>query len=89
MSRYNPSVMADPRAALAETMTRLYCHTAMQRLEIAARNVLSAVCQGDMLAATLAGLRRTAKHQPVDTVALRRQVADAVIEQEAWPFRLW
>ena len=73
------------KAEIGGLMTRLFCNDAMHRLEIRARDVLAAVCEGDVLTTTLSGLRRTVKHQPVNTVALRRQVADVVIEKEAWP----
>ena len=73
------------KAEIGGLMTRLFCNDAMHRLEIRARDVLAAVCEGDVLTTTLSGLRRTVKHQPVNTVALRRQVADVLIEKEAWP----
>jgi alkylation response protein AidB-like acyl-CoA dehydrogenase len=73
------------KAELAGKMTRLFCNEALHRLEMRARDVLSAVCEGDVLTTTLSGLRRTVKHVPVNTVALRREVADAIIENEAWP----
>jgi alkylation response protein AidB-like acyl-CoA dehydrogenase len=73
------------KAELAGLMTRLFCNDALHRLEIRARDVLSAVCEGDVLTTTLSGLRRTVKHTPVNTVTLRRRIADAVIEKEAWP----
>jgi alkylation response protein AidB-like acyl-CoA dehydrogenase len=73
------------KAELAGKMTALFCNDALHRLEIRARDVLAAVCEGDTLATILSGLRRTVKHQPVNTVGLRREIADAVIEKEAWP----
>jgi len=73
------------KAELAGKMTALFCNEALHRLEIRARDVLAAVCEGDTLATILSGLRRTVKHQPVNTVALRREIADAVIEKESWP----
>jgi alkylation response protein AidB-like acyl-CoA dehydrogenase len=76
---------AAEKAAIAGKMTALFCNEAMHRLEIHARDVLAAVSEGDTLATVLSGLRRTVKHQPLNTVALRREVADVVIEQEAWP----
>jgi hypothetical protein len=39
-----------------------------------------------MLRTLLAALRRVMKVTPVNTVALRRRVADAVIERKAYPF---
>ena len=73
------------KAELAGKMTALFCNDALHRLEIRARDVLAAVCEGDTLATILSGLRRTVKHQPVNTVGLRREIADVVIEKEAWP----
>jgi hypothetical protein len=74
------------KAELAGLMTRLFCNDALSRMEFRAREVLSAVCEGDVLTTTLSGLRRTVKHQPLNTVALRREIADVVIDKEAWPF---
>jgi hypothetical protein len=44
------------------------------------------MAEGDTLRTLLAALRRLVKVTPVDTVALRRQIADAVIERKAYPF---
>jgi len=75
----------DERTRAAALFTRLFCFEAIKRIEMAARDVLAAVCQGDTLQMTLAGLRRTVKHAPADTVALRRQAAGLVLDAEAWP----
>jgi len=73
------------KAEMAGLMTRLVCNDALHRLEIRAREVLAATCEGDVLTTTLSALRRTVKQQPVNTVALRRQIADVVIDKEAMP----
>ena len=39
-----------------------------------------------MLTTGMAGLRRLLKHDPLNTVALRRELADVMIEKEQWPF---
>jgi hypothetical protein len=31
-------------------------------------------------------LRRFAKHSPIDTIGIRRRVADAVLAQDRYPF---
>jgi alkylation response protein AidB-like acyl-CoA dehydrogenase len=59
------------------------------RIEIAARTALAAMTEGDMLRTLLAALRRVLKITtvtPVNTVALRRRVADAVTGQKGYPF---
>ena len=56
------------------------------RVEVAARQALAAVTEGDMLRTLLAALRRLVKPAPVNTVALRRRVADAVNASRGYPF---
>jgi alkylation response protein AidB-like acyl-CoA dehydrogenase len=56
------------------------------RVEIAARQTLAAMAEGDTLRTLLAALRRFLKITPVNTVALRRRVADAVVTQKRYPF---
>ena len=52
----------------------------MQKIEAAARKVIAAVAEGDMLRTQLAILRRLGKYDPVDTIALRRKIAGRVQE---------
>jgi alkylation response protein AidB-like acyl-CoA dehydrogenase len=56
------------------------------RVELAARQALAAMAEGDMLRTLLAALRRVMKVAPVNTVALRRRIADAVAGQKGYPF---
>lgn len=56
------------------------------RVEIGARTALAAMAEGDTLRTLLAALRRLLKVTPVNTVALRRQVAEAVLARKAYPF---
>jgi len=42
--------------------------------------VIAAVAEGDMLRTQMAIVRRLAKHEPVDTIALGRQIARHVID---------
>jgi len=67
-------------AALPIAMARIYADKAMSTIELSARKVISAAAEGDMLRTQLTILRRLAKHDPADTIALRRQVARAVIQ---------
>lgn len=75
-----------PVAALMADATRAYTYDAMDRVEKEARTALAAISEGDMLATHLAALRRFAKHSPVDTIAIRRRVAEAVLAQDRHPF---
>ena len=74
-----------PHAALAADMTRLYATTAFHTIESAARQVIAAVAEGDMLRTQLAIFRRLVKHEPADTIALSRTIARAAIEAGRYP----
>jgi butyryl-CoA dehydrogenase len=68
-------------ASLPIAMTRVYLSQAMEKIEVAARKVIAAVADGDMLRTQLAILRRLAKHEPFNTIELRQQIAQKVIER--------
>jgi alkylation response protein AidB-like acyl-CoA dehydrogenase len=74
-----------PEASLAADMTRLYSATAFHTIESAARQVIAAVAEGDMLRTQLAIIRRLVKHEPADTIALSRTIARAAIEAGRYP----
>jgi len=68
-------------AALPIAMTRVYLAQAMDKIESVARKIIAAVADGDMLRTQLAILRRLGKHEPYNTIELRQQIAQKVIEQ--------
>ena len=65
---------------------RAFIYDALDRVEKEARTALVATADGDTLLTQLAVLRRFAKHSPLDTITLRRRVADAVLAQHRYPF---
>jgi hypothetical protein len=65
---------------------RAFVYDTMDRIEKDARTALAASADGDTLITQLAVLRRFAKHAPIDTIAIRRRVADAVLAQDRYPF---
>jgi len=67
-------------AANAIAMTRVYMAGALDRIESAARMVVAASSEGDMLRSQMAILRRLCKYEPFNTVALRQTIAQRVIE---------
>ena len=67
-------------SALAVAMTRVYAAGAIERIESAARTVIAAASEGDMLRSQMAILRRLCKYEPFNTVALRQRIAQKVIE---------
>jgi len=68
-------------AALPVAMARVYLSQAMEKIEAAARKIIAAVADGDMLRTQLAILRRLGKHEPFNTIELRQQIAQKVIDR--------
>jgi alkylation response protein AidB-like acyl-CoA dehydrogenase len=68
-------------AALHEAAARTFVNDAAQRIQAAAANALAAMAEGDMLRTLLAALRRVLKATPINTVALRRTLADATVSR--------
>jgi alkylation response protein AidB-like acyl-CoA dehydrogenase len=66
-------------APLHGAAARVFVNDAAQRVEAAARSALAAMSEGDALRTLLAALRRVLKVTPVNTVALRRSLADAAV----------
>jgi butyryl-CoA dehydrogenase len=67
-------------AEIPVAMARIYAASAMEKIEMAARKIIAAVAEGDMLRTQLTILRRLSKHDATDTISLRRQVAQHVIK---------
>jgi alkylation response protein AidB-like acyl-CoA dehydrogenase len=70
----------EQKSALVTAMTQVYIAGAMGRLEANAKKVIAAVAEGDMMRTQIAIVRRLAKHEPVNVIALQEKVAARVIE---------
>jgi hypothetical protein len=77
---------AAPNAALHADAARVAVNDAAIRVDGAARQALAAMADGDMLRTLLAALRRVLKVTPINTVAPRRRIVDAVLQRNAYPF---
>ena len=73
-------------ATLHATAARAFVADAALRIDAAARSALAAMAEGDSLRTLLAALRRVLKVTPVNTVALRRTLADAVTARAGYIF---
>jgi hypothetical protein len=73
-------------AALQADAASVYAYDAGLRVETGVRTLLAALGEGDTLRTTLAALRRLMKVPPVNTVAARRRLADAVVTKRAYLF---
>jgi alkylation response protein AidB-like acyl-CoA dehydrogenase len=73
------------RSALHADAARVFVNDAAMRIEASARQALAAMSDGDTLRTMLAALRRVMKVTPVNTVAMRRRLADATVERGGYP----
>jgi alkylation response protein AidB-like acyl-CoA dehydrogenase len=74
------------RGSLHVDAARVFINDAAMRIEVAARQALAATVEGDTLRIMLAALRRMSKHTPINTVALRRRLAEAAVNKGAYVF---
>ena len=65
---------------------RVTANEAAGRIELAARSCLAAMAEGDTLRTQLAALRRLMKITPLNTVAMRRRLADATVAKGGYIF---
>ena len=80
------SAVRGEAASVMGDAARAFIYDAMDRVEKDARTALTATAEGDTLVTQLAVLRRFSKHAPLDTIAIRRRVAEAVLTQDRYPF---
>jgi butyryl-CoA dehydrogenase len=64
----------------AVALTQYYTAKAFDVVERSVHKVIATVAEGDMLRTQMAIVRRLAKHDPVDTITIGRQIARHVVE---------
>jgi alkylation response protein AidB-like acyl-CoA dehydrogenase len=84
-TRKRAAARGEDATRLQEAAVRCYAQDAMDAIEASGRKLLAAVEEGDTLRTFLAALKRFTKREVCNTVALRRQVADAAIDQVGYP----
>jgi alkylation response protein AidB-like acyl-CoA dehydrogenase len=65
-------------------MTQVLVHDLAEKCAVWGREALSSFTEGDDLRLNLAAMKRLTKHESVNVVNLRRQIAKAVIEAEGY-----
>ena len=68
------------RTQHAVAMAQVSLALSMNKIEAAARKVVAAVAEGDMLRTQLVILRRLFKYEPFNTIALTQQIANRIVE---------
>ena len=71
---------------LHHSVARVFVNDAATRVDASAKTARAAMSSGDTLRTLLAALRRLLKVTPINTVELRRQLADAAVERRTYPF---
>jgi alkylation response protein AidB-like acyl-CoA dehydrogenase len=67
------------RDEIAADISAVFLREAMEIIESAARNVLAACSEGDVLRTNLAVLKRFTKFEPVNAIAARRRIAQRLL----------
>jgi len=70
---------ASDKGTNAADMCAVFLRDAMDRLEVSSRNVMGACASGIGLEKNMAALRGFANHDPVDAIALRRNIAGRLL----------
>ncbi len=73
-------------APLMADAASVFVHDAALRTDARARTALAAMSTGDTLRTHLAALKRLLKPVPVNTIVLRRRLADAALEKKGYVF---
>ena len=75
---------AQGKGEIARDMTAVFLREMMETIESTARTVLAACSDGDTLRTNLAVLKRFTKFEPVNAIALRRQIADRLLQVDRY-----
>jgi alkylation response protein AidB-like acyl-CoA dehydrogenase len=81
------AVAGGPSAEVAGNMTGLLADQSIALAEQAARRILAACAEGDMLRTQLAILRRLARFTPADSIGLGRAVARQCLQADRYPLQ--
>lgn len=76
----------EEKGQLQKTIVRVYVNDGFDRVERFAKQALSAIAEGDTLRTQLSALKKLTRFTPVNTVALRREVANYTIKIGRYPF---
>jgi alkylation response protein AidB-like acyl-CoA dehydrogenase len=78
--------VGDERSQIQKAMVKVYVNDAFDRVEGFAKRAFAAIAEGDTLRTQLSALKKLARFTPVNTVGLRREIANAVIKLGQYPF---
>jgi alkylation response protein AidB-like acyl-CoA dehydrogenase len=76
----------DEKSQIQKTMMKVFVNDSFGRITSFAKQAFSAIADPDALRTQLSVLEKLARYTPVNTVMLRREIADAVIKAGKYPF---
>jgi len=69
----------EEKAKIHIAATKVYINDSFPQVDIMARQVFAAISEGEELRTQLMGLKKFARFTPINTIALRREIADSII----------
>ena len=78
--------MASSNKTIADDICTVFLRDATARIQVASQNVLGACSEGSDLEANMAQLRSYASYEPVNAIALRRNIAEKLLSSEKYLF---
>jgi alkylation response protein AidB-like acyl-CoA dehydrogenase len=74
------------RSEIQVAMVKVFVNDAFDRLETFAKKGFAGIAEGDTLRTQLSALKKLTRFTPVNTIALRREIADYVTKIGKYPF---
>jgi len=69
----------EEKSKIHSAATQVYINDSFPRVDMMARQVFAAVSEGEELRTQLMGVKKFARFTPINTIALRREIADSII----------
>jgi alkylation response protein AidB-like acyl-CoA dehydrogenase len=76
----------DEKSQIQKAMVKVFVNDAFERVEGCAKQTLTAIAEQDIPRTQLSTLKKLTRFTPVNTVMLRRKIADVVIKAGKYPF---
>src|SRR5512139_2518887 len=76
----------DEKSQIQKAMVKVYVNDAFARVEGFAKQAFAAIAEGDVFRTQLSALKKLTRFIPVNTIGLRREIADSVIKMGRYPF---
>ncbi len=77
---------SEKEAEYYEAMTKVFLNDALERIFMNGKHAVAAFAEGDEMKLLQLGLKRFTKYDAINTTALRRKVADKLIEENKYCF---